>query len=194
MSSPDAAAVFTWSFPDLHHVEGGMPSESDPPSPAEAAFVQGVQEGRQAATDEADQKTLAARQALAGAAESLQAVRAALASEVEEAVYALATALAQQIIQREVSTDPTIIRDLVRRGLEVLPLEGALEIKLHPADLGALGDQLDLYAPGGRSLEVRWVPDATVGRGGFAIETPQRVVDGRIDPVLLAMYERLRNG
>jgi flagellar assembly protein FliH len=194
MSSLEAAAVFTWAFPDLHHGDGSPPSESDAPSPADVAFVQGVEEGRQAATEEADQKTLAARQALAGAAESLQAVRAALASEVEEAVYALAVALAQQIIQREVSTDPTIIRDLVRRGLEVLPLEGALEIKLHPADLGALGDHLDLYAPGGRSLDVRWVADTTVGRGGFAIETPQRMVDGRIDPVLLAMYDRLRNG
>jgi hypothetical protein len=38
------------------------------------------------------------------------------------------------------------------------------------------------------------VADTTVGRGGFAIETPQRMVDGRIDPVLLAMYDRLRNG
>ena len=39
----------------------------------------------------------------------------------------------------------------------------------------------DLFAPGGRRLDLRWVAEPSVQRGGFVIETPLRVVDGRVD-------------
>jgi flagellar assembly protein FliH len=160
----------------------------------EEAYARGLEEGRRAAGADAERRIVGACQALAGAAESLQAVRAALAVEAEESLYALATALAHQIVQRELTTDPTIVRDLVRKAVEVLPLDGELEIRLHPTDLAALGAETDLYAPGGRKLDLRWVPDPSIERGGYVIETSQRVVDGRIDPVLRAMYESLRDG
>ncbi|HYC32238.1 MAG TPA: FliH/SctL family protein [Gemmatimonadales bacterium] len=196
MSSLEEAGVHDWPLPELW---GGAPAEADTLSPAgpsaEAlAYARGLEEGRREAAAEADRVTQAARQALIGAAESLQAVRAAYASEVEDALYALATALAHQLVQRELSLDAAVVRDLVRRAVEILPLEGALEIKLHPADLAALGGDVELYAPGGRKLDVRWVADGAIDRGGYVIETPQRVVDGRIDPVLQAMYQRLRDG
>jgi flagellar assembly protein FliH len=183
-------------MPDLRLVPAGPdePPAVTGPTPLEEAFARGLDEGHRAAAAEADRKLLGACQALAGAAESLQAVRAAFTSEAEESLYALATALAHQIVQRELATDPTIVRDLVRRAIEVLPLEGPLEIRLHPADLAALGPDLDLYAPGGRKLDLRWVAEPSIERGGYVIETSQRVVDGRIDPVLQAMYERLRDG
>lgn len=164
------------------------------PSAVEEAYARGLEEGRLTAGADAERRIVGACQALAGAAESLQAVRAALAVEAEESLYALATALAHQIVQRELTTDPTIVRDLVRKSVEVLPLDGELEIRLNPADLAALGAETDLYAPGGRKLDLRWIPDPTIERGGYVIETSQRVVDGRIDPVLRAMYESLRDG
>jgi len=193
MSSPEPSRFAEWPVPDLRLVSA-MRTDASGPSPVEEAHARGVEEGRQTAGADAERRILGACQALAGAAESLQAVRAAFASEAEESLFALATALAHQIVQRELTTDPTIVRDLVRRAVEVLPLEGALEIRLNPADLSALGAETDLYAPGGRKLDLRWVPDPTIERGGYLIETSQRVVDGRIDPVLQAMYERLRDG
>jgi flagellar biosynthesis/type III secretory pathway protein FliH len=196
MSLPDLTRFADWPVPDLRLVLA-LPTAEDGstvPSPAEDSYARGVEDGRRAAGIEADQRILGACQALAGAAESLQAVRAAFAIEAEESLYALATALAHQLVQRELATDPVIVRDLVRRAVEVLPLEGALEIRLNPADLIALGADTDLYAPGGRKLDLRWAPDPTIERGGYLIETSQRVVDGRIDPVLRAMYERLRDG
>lgn len=183
-------------MPDLWRAPAGLDGPAAPagPTPVEEAHARGIEEGRGTAAAEADRRILGACQALAGAAESLQAVRAAFASEAEESLYALATALAHQIVQRELATDPTIVRDLVRRAIDVLPLEGPLEIRLNPADLTALGPELDLYAPGGRKLDLRWVAEASIERGGYLIETSQRVVDGRIDPVLRAMYEKLRDG
>ena len=194
MSSPEPVRFGEWSVPDLRLVPAERGTEASAPTPVEEAYARGVDDGRRSGGADAERRTLGACQALAGAAESLQAVRAAFASEAEESLFALATALAHQIVQRELTTDPTIVRDLVRRAVEVLPLEGALEIRLNPADLAALGAETDLYAPGGRKLDLRWVPDPTIERGGYLIETSQRVVDGRIDPVLRAMYDRLRDG
>lgn len=194
MSLPESAGFAAWPMPDLRIVATDPVDGTGGPTPLEDAYASGVEEGRRAAAADAGRRILSACQALAGAAESLQAVRASFASEAEESLYALATALAHQIVQRELTTDPTIVRDLVRRTVEVLPLEGALEIRLNPADLAALGVETDLYAPGGRKLDLRWVPDPSIERGGYLIETSQRVVDGRIDPVLRAMYERLRDG
>ncbi len=194
MSSPESARVAAWPVPDLRLASPQADDAPASPSAADEAYARGLEEGRLRAGADADRRIVGACQALAGAAESLQAVRAALAVEAEESLYALATALAHQIVQRELTTDPTIVRDLVRRAVEVLPLDGALEIRLHPADLAALGAETDLYAPGGRKLDLRWVPDPAIERGGYVIETSQRVVDGRIDPVLRAMYESLRDG
>jgi flagellar assembly protein FliH len=195
MSSPEPVRFTSWPVPELRLMTDrpSAPAEPAGPTPEEEAYSRGLEQGRRAAQEECDRRTLAARQALAGAAESLQAVRAAFASEAEESVYALATALAQQIVQREIASDPSIVRDLVRQAIQVLPLEGTLEIRLHPSDLSALGGELDLYAPGGRKLDLRWVAEPGIERGGYLIETPQRVVDGRIDPVLVAMYQRLRD-
>jgi flagellar assembly protein FliH len=189
MSSPEAAHVAAWPVPDLRLARARADE-----SAVEDAYARGLEEGRLSAGVDAERRIVGACQALAGAAESLQAVRAALAVEAEESLYALATALAHQIVQRELTTDPTIVRDLVRKAVDVLPLEGALEIRLNPADLAALGAETDLYAPGGRKLDLRWVSDPAIERGGYKIETSQRVVDGRIDPVLRAMYESLRDG
>jgi hypothetical protein len=38
------------------------------------------------------------------------------------------------------------------------------------------------------------VAEPKLQRGGFVIESPLRVVDGRVDQVLEAMLERLRHG
>jgi hypothetical protein len=45
--------------------------------------------------------------------------------------------------------------------------------------------------PPGRGLTIQWNADPTLGRGDFVVESPQRVVDGRLDVALQALYERM---
>ena len=47
--------------------------------------------------------------------------------------------------------DPAVVRDLVRKALEVVPLDAAIEVKLNPEDLGALEGHL---VPGDVPLRV----------------------------------------
>ncbi len=197
-SSPEPMRVVAWPMPELRLDTEGMtppaPETPSGPSVEDEAYARGMEEGWRQATEDADRLTRSARRTLAAAAESLQAARTAFASEAEASVYALAVAVAQQIVQRELTTDPAIVRDFIRRALELVPLDGAIEIRLNPADLAALGSDLAFYAPGGRTLDVRWVAEPSLAQGDYVIESAQRVVDGRIDPVLRATYGKLRDG
>lgn len=189
-----------WPLPELPGAAPRAAAPEGPPPPTQEelaladAYAAGRADGEAEATARAAREVGAALEALAGAAQALEAVRAAFVSEVEEQVAALAVAVGAQLLQREVAADPTVVRDLVRQAVALLPVEGMLEIRLHPDDLAALAGQLELQAAGGRALEAHWVPDATLERGSYRIETAQRVVDGRVEPVLQALYERLRHG
>jgi flagellar assembly protein FliH len=194
MSSPEPLRFASWPVPELRLVPATVVAEPDEPTAEALAYARGLEDGRREAADEAERRLGGARTAMAGAAAALEHERATFARRGEESLYAIATALAQRLLQRELALDPTVVRDLVRRALEAVPLEGTLEVRVHPADLAALGHDLELYAPGGRRLELRWVPDPGIGRGGFMIETPLRVVDGRVEKVLEAALERLLHG
>lgn len=158
------------------------------------AYTRGYEDGQQAGRSALEAQVLPALEALGGAADSLQAVQAALSAEAEEALLAMAIAVAREIVQRELQQDPEQLRTLIRRATTILPMEQTLEIRLHPHDLATLAGDLEMHSVGGRRLEVLWVPDDTLDRGGYVIETPQRIVDANLDEQLLAYYRRLRDG
>ena len=53
---------------------------------------------------------------------------------------------------------------------------------------GLAGAMADITADAGVTLQ--WSADASVGRAGFVVESPQRLVDGRLDMALRRLYER----
>lgn len=163
-------------------------------SPLDEAYARGYAEGARAGASEAEERTRSAREALEGAARALRAAQAAFASEMEVNLTILGLAVARQFVQREVAADSTVVQDLVRRAVETTALDAPLEVRLNPSDLAALGPHPELYGQAGRRLEVVWVSDPSIERGGYVIETPHRFVDGRLDDVLQGFYDRLRNG
>jgi flagellar biosynthesis/type III secretory pathway protein FliH len=68
-----------------------------------------------------------------------------------------------------------------------------VEVHLNPEDLASLRNHAEMPGADGRVAEIQWVPDAEVERGGCTLETPHRVVDGRIDLALRDLYARLRD-
>lgn len=179
-----------WPLPDLVRGPEAVAAE---PTEAEVAWREGHAAGLREGLAAGEVPVRDALAALRGAAESLQAVQAAFVSALEEQLAALAVVVAQQLVQREIQSDPSIVRDLVRQAVELVPADGGIEVRLHPDDLASLQGQLDLYAASGQRIEIRWRADDSVERGGYLIDTPQRMVDGRVDPVLRALYERIRD-
>ena len=91
----------------------------------------------------------------------------------------------------EVVTDPTVVADLVRQAMELLPTESTLEIHLNPADLQALQGTLGESVPPARGMSIEWSPDVTLERGSFVMETPLRLINGRADIALRKLYDRM---
>jgi len=131
---------------------------------------------------------------------ALDEVMATLANErpqwldsVERNLVALASAIAREIVGRELKGSADDITDLVRRAISEFPLEAAVKIRLNPADLSAISSPLrgDGVESG---REVRWIPDASVAPGGCMVEGPQSVVDGRVEKALERIYTQLVYG
>ena len=195
--TPAVAKFSLWPLPDLSDALPAEPAvrslEEEGASREQEAYARGYAVGQADATAEANRTLRRAAGLLVSTAEALDAARLGVVRELEDSVYLLALAVAQHLIQREVVADPTIIRDLVSRALEAFPIGSSVEIHLNPEDLTALRSQFGLPGSGGRAADLQWIADAAVDRGGCTLETPQRIVDGRVDLTLADLYQRLRD-
>ena len=131
--------------------------------------------------------------ALARLEDSIEATAREVARGRERDLQGLAIAVARKLVQRELETDPNVVRGLVARALELLPPEAPLEVRVHAFDLSAIREEMARLRPDGRNAVIHWVADPSMARGDFIIESPMRIVDGRTDVALRSLYERLGN-
>jgi flagellar biosynthesis/type III secretory pathway protein FliH len=159
---------------------------------AQAAYDRGFHDGLQSATLSEGERMRAALTVLHDAVRDVRQQATAWTSNAQENICALAVAVAQQIIGRELQGDAGMVRELVRRALTELPLDQPVTVRLHPEDLRLLADASS--APDVRPLEraeFQWVADPRLHRGGCLIEGRDRIIDGRVDTALERLYRRL---
>lgn len=191
-------------FGDVSAVQAPLASHFASPAPAAAidaeelarleaeAFARGRAEGERAGFARGD---AAARDALQLPMAALQAAAAQLTageqrwlSTLEENVTALAVAVAQHVIGREIAQDPATILPLVQQAVATFPLDQPLTLRVHPDDVAVVQDALPAV-PGTR--EVRISADPNVMRGGALIEGRERIVDGRVDTALERVFRAI---
>lgn len=150
------------------------------------AFEDGYRAGREAASGDLHEATGALSRLVA----ELAASRAALLKDVESNLTAVALAAARHLIGREVVADPSLVAGLVARGIDLVKPESPLTVRMNPEDLDRVREQLT-PALEHESMAVRWLADETIARGGYRLESPGRLIDGRLEEALRALYERL---
>jgi flagellar biosynthesis/type III secretory pathway protein FliH len=89
------------------------------------------------------------------------------------------------------SQDPTLLHELVKRALALTPMNGSVTVRMHPDDLAALTAAGGLKDVPDTGIEIRWLADRDISRGGCLVDGPHGIVDGRIDRALLDIYEQL---
>ena len=191
--SPDPTRPVTaWQPPDLRTVAATAPRASGPTA-EEAAYRRGWEEGREALRLD-DEASLATRlEALAAVERSLGESAALLQSQFTQSVHALAIGIARHVVGVEFEADPQLVATLVARALAMAPLAGPVTLRLHPDDLEAIRDLPLIRDARPGTVELRWAADSSIIRGGCVLEGPTSVVDGRIDRIMLDIYERLAN-
>lgn len=156
------------------------------------AYEHGRADGAREASALAGGRLQSALDALSQAADELHALREPWQRDASAHLAALATSIAEHVIEREVRSDPNVIADLVRRALASFPLGEPVRIRIHPEDLSTLSlgrASGELRLAPGRQAE--WVADDSVSPGGCLVEGPRRVVDGRVRQMLERIYEAL---
>lgn len=152
-------------------------------------FEEGRREGEQAEVARLKNAVRAAEAALTEVRENEER----WISSIEENICALAVAVARQILDHELQTDPAIVAGLVQRALDEFPVGQPVRIRVHPRDQAVLesrGSEGRLPSSmGGR--EVQWLADANLVPGGCLVEGRDRIIDGRVDTALERTYRRL---
>jgi flagellar biosynthesis/type III secretory pathway protein FliH len=180
-------ATAGWSPAELG--AAGVAAARSGPSDVERAWQEGYAEGARRGLQEAEALLGPAGEALRGVVERLRGAETSFAHDRVRHLETLAVAVARQLVQRELTADPALVRERVEKALELVPRDAALQIRMHPLDLDAV--QSAVGEADGGEVALEWIPDPGLDRGSFVLETPQRVVDGRADVALRALFERL---
>ena len=152
-----------------------------------AARPLGQDDAERAVREAAEAKVAQALRALDEAVASVQLHSERWIANVEENLSALATVVARFVVEREVATDPSIIRELVQRALSQFPMDQMVTVRLHPEDAATCTFEAGADASR-RVRDVRWIADPQITRGGCLVEGRERIIDGRVDTSLERAY------
>lgn len=162
------------------------------PALEEAAYARGHADGVRQGADQAREPIGQLLSALAEAMSSVRAHEQRWLGNVEENLTALAVTVARHVIERELSTEPSVVTELVMRALRQFPLERQLTVRLHPDDHALIRHAIATgeftVEP---ALEIHWLSDVHIVRGGCLVEGRERVLDGRLDTALERVYRAL---
>lgn len=152
-----------------------------------AAYSRGRADGERAARAGVDEEIASAMALLSEALNTVQLHESRWVSNAEENIAALAVMVARHIVQREVSADPSFVRDVVQMAMTQYPLDQEITIRINPEDLTACRASIE---DSGRR-EIRWISDVSILRGGCLMEGRERIIDGRVDTALERAYRSL---
>ncbi|MCL4867140.1 MAG: hypothetical protein KJZ47_14695 [Gemmatimonadales bacterium] len=186
-----------WQPPDLRTVAAPSSTERPAAGPTreEAAYALGWEEGRAAMATAGEEALELAAAACQAAATAMHQTGEVLQGRFAETVNLMSVAIAWHLMGREFAVEPGHLQQLVSRALTLAPLSGPVVIRLHPEDLKVLRQVPGALAPPvPATIEMSWVGDDAVQRGGCLVEGPATVIDGRLDRALLDTYERLSHG
>jgi len=213
-SKYDAAVEATrWQLPSMGEAKAGVfRNEPNTPNdvngeetsaiPTAEEIEQWHQQARDEGFEQGHKEGLArAGEELAEQKKQLQALidffenpLAALNEEVEEQLNVLVVALAQQLVRREIRSEPGEIIGLIRDSVQLLPASTRkIRISLHPDDAELVRKTLQLDE---NEDEMSWriVEDPMITRGGCEIKSNKSVINATLENRLQALAATVFGG
>lgn len=157
----------------------------------EQAYLKGLEEGTSQGRTQARQQLAAALEIARQATDAVQEAQEEWAAHLEANLAAVSMAIARKLVEREFEVDPEILAALVASGLTHFPSDQRIRIRVNPRDLASVHSADGGEASISGTHQARWVGDESVPRGGFILEGPERVLDGRTDMALERLYRSM---
>jgi flagellar biosynthesis/type III secretory pathway protein FliH len=130
------------------------------------AFTKGYAQGERAGMDAAATRAEAMLRRLAQTIEELGELRNEMIHRTERQAVQLVLAIAERIVQRELTLDRTLLLGMARVALDRLGEYGSATIRLNPDDYQAIGAKASID---GAAVEV--LADSSVARGGCHVQS-----------------------
>lgn len=112
-------------------------------------------------------------------------------TSVEPELLKLAVDIARKIVRREVAENREFIFDAVRAGLHQLAERQNLKIRVNPSDYQFVREHRADLVAGFETEQMDVIEDRRVDEGGWAIESPNGHLDGRIETQLREVEKSL---
>jgi flagellar assembly protein FliH len=110
----------------------------------------------------------------------------------EESAVAVAAAMAQRIIRRELTQHPEITTELIREALKLAAGAADITVHLNEADYGHLGPQIEQLAHTLLRLTPAQIQaDPEITPGGCVVKTKHGEIDQQIEAQLARIQEEL---
>lgn len=142
------------------------------------AFERGRQQGFHEGQQEAQRQKVQHGRQLERVLNELRGRFAELESGAADAVLDLAIEIARQVVRREIEIQRDAVLPVVREAVgAIIDEQTHPRVHLHPDDLWLIQADLDTD---GLYQGCRFVPDASIARGGCRVETAQSEVDATL--------------
>jgi flagellar assembly protein FliH len=162
----------------------------------EAGFRRGLEEGRQASLAEVQAK--AAR--LEGIIHCLAQPLQDLDEQAEQELVQLVVSMAQQLVRRELHTDPGEIVGVIRQSLALLPSAARhVRVHLHTEDAALVREALAIdgamdEATDEEKRNWRIIEDPLITRGGCEIKSETSRIDATLEKRLASLSATMLGG
>jgi flagellar assembly protein FliH len=158
----------------------------------ERARLEGIEQGKAVGREAAQQELAPALELMQNYATMLAAERADLASHFESQLIALATQMAERILNVELSVKPELLSEIVKNAFRSLGEAKQVTVRVHPKDLALLKEraqEIAQHLASSAVLDIR--PDDTLGRGDCLVDSDIGSLDARLHTQLETLKQQL---
>ena len=162
------------------------------------AFSEGQQEGfmqgKQAGREESEEQFQRTTQALVDAMEKINGMRSSMMNRNKQDMVRLVMAVAQQVIQAEVSISPEVVLRAVESAIRSAVQSEEYRISVNPGDLDLVKESKPLFLASVSGLkDIVFEPDESIAPGGSIVKSDQGIVDASIETQLENLQKRIFN-
>jgi flagellar assembly protein FliH len=159
------------------------------------AYQRGIMDGRNEGQAQLQHELDYALDAVHSAFRSLEQYEKEFLAKIELTVLNLALAIVKKVIQKEISVDDDIIRNVVVRALDMIKGENRIVVKINPGDKKVMENHWESIKELFKNIaEWKLETSANVNRGGCLVETPNETIDARIERQLELIETYLQEG
>jgi len=167
------------------------PAEADAASIRQEAYAKGYADGQKA-----QHKEVAGQlEALAAVMRAVPRMKKDMMEKAEKQMVRLAIAVAEKILQQQVSARPDVILGVLKGALKNLSETDGMKIRLHPEDFRYMMEVKKEFVQTFDGIRhMVFEEDAGVKRGGAVVETQLGEVDARLENQLKEIAAALLSG